>query len=425
MDCKPGDQPLHKNGEDWKLSSSESYQVGEMVEYWSTSAGRWVAAKVLKVKVGDGQCDLDLKPGAQLGRLRKASTLRPGLADSTPAMWPMAGTKNSSVAPPPPLSCGFKDGDQVQYWSETKSRWLEAVVQRIREKDGVIVYDLDCKKGTPADRVRPSLVASQKQYQVGEEVEYWSTSAGRWLPAKVLRLYEHLSQCDLDVKPGAPVGRMRRVVRSATPGGAPADGALISPTSSRETASHETMRTTNHGVPQIACNGPLPCTKMPQAAATNGTKEDQVFQAAESKVAVDKMPLCSQPACVGEWCSGEKMMRIVESGGRLVVDMGPLTPTLALVALTTDEQGWPRRWSATRKNSGTRPPEGSRALYILELPSPSSHKLLVKRPVGDGQVEFVRTCAQLIPPQSPPDGTTRNSDAPSHRPERSRSPRRQ
>lgn len=100
--------------------------------------------------------------------------------------------------PPPPLACGFKAGDQalrhgrtrlgeeralqVQYFSETKQRWVETLVLRMFELEGNICYDLDCKKGVSADKasrcavciyggvrpwqVRSSPRASQERYEV-------------------------------------------------------------------------------------------------------------------------------------------------------------------------------------------------------------------------------------------------------------------
>jgi len=124
---------------------------------------------------------------------------------------------------------------------------------------------------------------------------------------------------------------------------------------------------------------------VPQLTSRIEAEEEEIETAKE---------LQGQPPCVGEWCNGEKMMRIVENSGRLVVDMGPLTPKLALVTVASDEvQTWPRRWTAIRKCSGNKAPpplECSKPLYILELPSAASPMLLVKRPVGEGQVEFVR-----------------------------------
>lgn len=48
----------------------------------------------------------------------------------------------------------YKPGDQVQYWSDTKNRWVDACVVAQHEKDGVIKYDLNCKRGAAADKVR-------------------------------------------------------------------------------------------------------------------------------------------------------------------------------------------------------------------------------------------------------------------------------
>jgi len=399
------------------------YEVGERVEYWSLSAGGWVPAKVLKLYADCAQCDLDLKPGAPLGRLRKASSgvsagkVMVNVVDAVQARPSPPGPKgspSSRIAPPPPLSCAFKGGDQVQYWSETKGRWLEAVVQCMREKDGAVVYDLDCKKGSPADRVRPSLVASQYHYQVGEQVEYWSTSAGRWLPARVLRLYAHLGQCDLDIKPGAPLGRLRRAndkarVPAVLPRReeadveaeeadadeveedeqeAPEEGEeeeeqrVLSPTSSAGGAGR---------VDDNADRGTMDVVLPPGRGCSNPRDPlelHRLLDEAHPKAA-------ARPPCVGQWCSGAKTMRIFEGGGRLAVDMGPLTPTLVLVAMTgDDEKAWPKQWSAVRKSNSGRSPDASRALYILELANAASEMLLVKRPVGEGQVEFVRVCPE-------------------------------
>eukprot|EP00438_Fugacium_kawagutii_P015058 Skav217581 [mRNA] locus=scaffold129:249913:266840:- [translate_table: standard] len=110
--------------------------------------------------------------------------------------------------------------DRVQYYSETKHRWMETTVLRIFElassTDGNICYDLDCKKGVFADKVRSSLRASQERYEVGQSVEYWSSS-GRWISAKVTKVRLELGQCDLDIKSAAPIGRLRRPVAPPVP----------------------------------------------------------------------------------------------------------------------------------------------------------------------------------------------------------------
>ncbi|CAK9025980.1 unnamed protein product [Durusdinium trenchii] len=173
------------------------YAVGEQVEYWSVTSQRWMPAIVEHLHAEAKTCDLSVKPGAPLSRVRKV----PGSATMAPIFKGVRATISHGVGvPPPPLACSFKGGDQVQYYSETKQRWMETTVIRIYEQEGNICYDLDCKKGVFADKVRSSLRASQERYEVGESVEYWSVSAGRWLSAKVTRVRLDLGQCDLDIK---------------------------------------------------------------------------------------------------------------------------------------------------------------------------------------------------------------------------------
>lgn len=201
--------------------SVNAFCVDESVEYWSASVGRWLPARVLRIHAAaQGTMDLDLKPGAPVDRLRKWTELLPNASTTSNASnFPNVGLPDANRAasggavnvPPPPFTCGFEIGDQVQYWSETKGRWIETVVEALGVKTGSVVYDLSCKHGIPADKVRPSLATSaQKRYKVGDRVEYWSTSAGRWLPAKVLAVKAKWGLCDLDVKQGALFGRLRR-----------------------------------------------------------------------------------------------------------------------------------------------------------------------------------------------------------------------
>ncbi|CAJ1408347.1 unnamed protein product [Effrenium voratum] len=51
-------------------------------------------------------------------------------------------------------SAAFQPGEQVQYWSDSKNRYVDAVVDNIRLKEGKIVYDLNCKRGAHADKIR-------------------------------------------------------------------------------------------------------------------------------------------------------------------------------------------------------------------------------------------------------------------------------
>mmetsp|Transcript_112027 Transcript_112027/g.215722 ORF Transcript_112027/g.215722 Transcript_112027/m.215722 type:complete len:316 (-) Transcript_112027:95-1042(-) len=56
----------------------------------------------------------------------------------------------------------FAVGDKVQYWSDSKGKWLDAEVLGKSEKDGTTVYDLDKKRGAALEKVRPRPTAAKK-----------------------------------------------------------------------------------------------------------------------------------------------------------------------------------------------------------------------------------------------------------------------
>lgn len=166
----------------------------------------------------------------------------------------------------------FQEGDQVEYWSETYSMYMEAVVQKINLSEGCVSsYDLDVKTKAVPNRIRypsnqhahsyqqvnsqnrsacdvdltdiskevsshqiqshnksaceidfsgaakeniptPAISSSAPptyMFQVGDEVEYQSTTHKQWMPAKVLQVNSGGETYDLDVKKGAQPKRMR------------------------------------------------------------------------------------------------------------------------------------------------------------------------------------------------------------------------
>lgn len=56
----------------------------------------------------------------------------------------------------------FDIGDKVQYWSDSKGKWLDAEVLGRSEKAGTLAYDLDKKRGAPAEKVRPRPTTAKK-----------------------------------------------------------------------------------------------------------------------------------------------------------------------------------------------------------------------------------------------------------------------
>lgn len=93
-------------------------------------------------------------------------------------------------------------------------------------------------------------------------------------------------------------------------------------------------------------------------------------------------------ACVGEWLSRGKRIKISETGNGLLLEMNPQSPKLIVVpAGRSDVEVWPMKWNAMRGEGS----DESDILYLLELPTPTSCSLLVRRPGGDGSViEFLR-----------------------------------
>ena len=92
-------------------------------------------------------------------------------------------------------------------------------------------------------------------------------------------------------------------------------------------------------------------------------------------------------ACTGAWNSRGKKINIVERDGGLFLEMGPEAPVLVVKEAPGDKvDEWPRKWEASRQDG----PEPRNTLYLIELPSAGSQKLLVRRPVGDQVVEFLK-----------------------------------
>jgi len=94
-------------------------------------------------------------------------------------------------------------------------------------------------------------------------------------------------------------------------------------------------------------------------------------------------------SCLGEWRGSGKTIKITDSSGELLVDMGPGVPALTLV-VTSRDKAWPMTWAVVRRNEPGKTPGPQSTVYVIELPSPSSMRLLVKKPTGDGVVEFER-----------------------------------
>jgi len=108
-------------------------------------------------------------------------------------------------------------------------------------------------------------------------------------------------------------------------------------------------------------------------------------------------------ACAGEWSGKGKTMKITQEGDGLLLNMGQGSPTLIVASTAKNtEEVWPMQWAAMREPSDD-------ALYILELPTPTSSRLYVKKPGDDRIVEFVRGDGVCPPPAAPYDGRMQSS----------------
>eukprot|EP00930_Biecheleria_cincta_P045537 TRINITY_DN3137_c0_g1_i1.p1 TRINITY_DN3137_c0_g1~~TRINITY_DN3137_c0_g1_i1.p1 ORF type:complete len:870 (+),score=175.86 TRINITY_DN3137_c0_g1_i1:95-2704(+) len=106
----------------------------------------------------------------------------------------------------------FPVGALVEYESTTAAGWIPAKVIKHRS-DGL--YDLDCKPGVPPSKVRSQDFALP-EYEVGGMVDYFSHTTGGWIPARV-KVYNGLAGTyDLDVKANVHPSRIRHQITGDT-----------------------------------------------------------------------------------------------------------------------------------------------------------------------------------------------------------------
>jgi len=96
----------------------------------------------------------------------------------------------------------------------------------------------------------------------------------------------------------------------------------------------------------------------------------------------------SEDACLGEWCGRGKTIKVRRENGELLVDMGPGVPSLRLELMEEAASEASLQWAVVHQSSTT-----PGTVYIFELASPAASSLLVKKPSGDGVVEFERVGA--------------------------------
>jgi len=168
-------QPFHdvtfmKHGNDTSDKTPEKqrrdrfeFQVGEKVKYWSDTHKLWMAAVVQKINRDENNqvinYDLDVKKAALLSKLCRDEQHIPSLAELAAESEVRRLVESAEVEvrrmhrQPKRSMAEFKVEQTVEYWSDTYSIWMPALVLKIRDEES-LTYDLDVKRGAHPSKIR-------------------------------------------------------------------------------------------------------------------------------------------------------------------------------------------------------------------------------------------------------------------------------
>eukprot|EP00930_Biecheleria_cincta_P027744 TRINITY_DN19428_c0_g1_i1.p1 TRINITY_DN19428_c0_g1~~TRINITY_DN19428_c0_g1_i1.p1 ORF type:complete len:637 (+),score=108.60 TRINITY_DN19428_c0_g1_i1:28-1938(+) len=172
----PGSQVL--------TSRQPSFHTGSSVEYNSVTHGGWLPAKVTAYHPATQLYDLDCKAQVPLSKLRK-----PGNSNTTSSGLP-AFSAGQNLRTTQPAEAFAPSGAAMQKTAYTSAR----VVQRV---------------------VQPAKGAAT--FPVGCEVEYHSSTLGRWISTKVLSFDPITGLYDLECKPQVAATKMRQLQTDPSP----------------------------------------------------------------------------------------------------------------------------------------------------------------------------------------------------------------
>jgi len=114
-----------------------------------------------------------------------------------------AGRAATDMSPAGPQ--GFVVGDCVEYFSSSAGSWIPATVLAINPTG---TYNLDCKPDVLPGKIRRNHSKLFRTFSVGESVEYFSTTHGGWIPANIIASCPN-GNFDLDCKPDVPLAKIR------------------------------------------------------------------------------------------------------------------------------------------------------------------------------------------------------------------------
>lgn len=158
-----GTQPMsHSNLGSGPFSSSSggAFAAGDMVEYYSSSQGTWILAKVLQANP-KGTYNLDCKPDVAPDKIRRPQ----GTATGSTA-------KPLSTSSYPANTGSFAAGEMVEYYSASQGIWIAA---KVLAANPTGTYNLDCKPDVTADKIRK--LASSTAQNLGSADNLRSASA--------------------------------------------------------------------------------------------------------------------------------------------------------------------------------------------------------------------------------------------------------
>eukprot|EP00929_Paragymnodinium_shiwhaense_P090590 TRINITY_DN50770_c0_g1_i1.p1 TRINITY_DN50770_c0_g1~~TRINITY_DN50770_c0_g1_i1.p1 ORF type:complete len:605 (-),score=124.74 TRINITY_DN50770_c0_g1_i1:330-2144(-) len=185
---------------------------GLAVEYYSSSLGAWIPAQVLRKGADPGTFDLDRKNGVDVSRMRLPAKAQP----SAPSRKPSKGgvppkevkeqdAMDDSVALAETLQVRSAAGQAVRapclgehcFYKSATHGWIPAKVVNVNDNG---TFDLNVKELVALENLRC--------IWEGDLVEYKSSAMG-WIPAFVKRPGKVEGTFDLDCKDGAEAHRIR------------------------------------------------------------------------------------------------------------------------------------------------------------------------------------------------------------------------